>query len=188
MPSEEKYIKGLIKGSYLDFCHLYDTYAGHLYDYIYKLLKSKESAADILQETFITVWQNRSKINVELSFKSFLFTIARNRIYNEFRWRINNPLISDYVDYLNDAKLSENSVEKKIDFDEFNTRLQKAKEKLTPRQREIFEKNKELGLPISEISEELNIAEQTARNQLSQAITKLKSELKDYLTLFSIFF
>lgn len=188
MGEDEEYIRGLIKGDYRDFCHLYDIYAGQLYDYVIKLLKSKEFAADILQETFVSVWQNRNKINPNLSFKAFLFTIARNRIYNEFRWRVNNPLMSDYVDYLNDARLSENDIEKKLDFDEFNVRLSAAKEKLTPRQREIFEKNKEFGMQITEISEELNITEQTARNQLSRAIAILRKELQDYLPLFTIFF
>lgn len=188
MKSERDYIKGLIADSYKDFTSLYELYAPQLYAFVFKLTRSKTQAKDILQETFINIWVHRKQTNPDLSFKSYIFTIARNLVLNEFRKSINHPILSDYIEYCNQEELSENPTEQKIDFDEFNHHLQAAKKKLTPRQREIFEMNKEDGLSIQEIAMQTAISEQSVRNQLSAAIQQLRKEMKEYLLLFILLF
>ena len=78
--------------------------------------------------------------------------------------------------------------ENKLSFEEFNHRLEIAKQKLTPRQRELFELNKEQGITITEIAAKALISEQSVRNQLSQALHVLRKELGKYALLFSLFF
>lgn len=186
--SEKDYINGLIANSYKDFTCLYEIYAPQLYAFVFKLTRSKIQTKDILQETFIKIWVHRKQTDPDQSFKSYIFTIARNLVLNEFRKNINNPILSDYIEYCNLEELSENPTEQKIDFDEFNQRLQKAKKKLTPRQKEIFEMNKEYGLSIQEIASQIAISEQSVRNQLSAAIQQLRNEMKEYLLLFILLF
>lgn len=188
MESEKKHIEGLIKGSYKDFTSLYELYAPHLFAFIFKLTRSKTQTKEILQETFIKIWTHRLQTDPEQSFKSYIFTIAKNLVLNEFRRKINNPIFSDYIEYCNSEELSENRTEQKLDFDEFNQRLQDAKKKLTPRQREIFELNKEYGLSIPEIAMRISISEQSVRNQLSAAIQQLRNEMGDYCLLLILLF
>lgn len=59
---------------------------------------------------------------------------------------------------------------------------------MTPRQKEIFEMNKEYGLSIQEIAMQTAISEQSVRNQLSTAIQQLRKEMKEYLLLFILIF
>lgn len=82
----------------------------------------------------------------------------------------------------------ETAIERKLSFEEFNHRLEIAKQKLTPRQRELFELNKEQGITITEIAAKAFISEQSVRNQLSQALHVLRKELGKYALLFSLFF
>ncbi len=63
------------------------------------------------------------------------------------------------------------------DYDAFQSLLAKAKEVLTPRQREIFEMNREDGVEVQEIARRLSIQEQVVRNQLSIATKKIKEYL-----------
>ncbi|MDR1098627.1 MAG: RNA polymerase sigma factor, partial [Tannerella sp.] len=72
-------IAGLKSGSYEDFDKLYAIYSDMLYGFVLNLTKSSSEAKDILQETFLRVWQTRTNISVEKSFKSYLYTIARKR-------------------------------------------------------------------------------------------------------------
>ena len=65
--------------------------------------------------------------------------------------------------------------------------LEKAKTHLSPRQKEIFELNKEYGMSISEISSRLSVTEQVVRNQLSAALKVLRTELRQYYPLLLIF-
>ena len=94
------------------------------------------------------------------------------------------------MDYSDNLQISNpSSAEQKIDFDLFVGRLNKAKEKLTSRQKEIFELSKEMGLTSPQISDKLNISEQTIYNQLSTAIRILKKEMGGaFIILFTIFF
>jgi RNA polymerase sigma factor (sigma-70 family) len=80
------------------------------------------------------------------------------------------------------------SYENKIDFDEFNRLLQIAKQKLPPRQAQIFELNKEQALSVQEIAQSLQITEQVVRNQLSVALRLLRNEMKKFAYLFAVFF
>lgn len=188
MKSEKAYVTGLIASSYKDFTCLYELYAPQLYAFVFKLTRSKIRSKDILQETFIKIWVNRKHTDPNQSFKSYLFTIARNLVLNEFRKNINNPLLPDYLEYCNREEFSENPTEQKMDFDEFNRRLQDAKKKLTPRQKEIFEMNKENGWSVYEIVSHTGISEQSVRNQLSTALKVLRKEMEEYLFLFLLLF
>ena len=176
--NEKVHVERLIDGSYKDFALLYEFYWPKLFAFIYSLTHSRQIAEDIAQDTMIKIWTNRQFIDTSLSFKSFLFTIARNKCLNDLRKQINYSLFSDYVDVSNDLSLSENSMETKIDFDDFLLRIDKAKRQLTSRQLEIFTLNKEEGLSVSEISVRISITEQSVRNQLSKAVLKIKQEFK----------
>lgn len=49
-----------------------------------RFLKSREYAEDVFQDAFAVVWQTRRFINPDTSFSSYLYTIVRNRILNQF--------------------------------------------------------------------------------------------------------
>lgn len=188
MPNEKEYIEGLIKGSYHDFTCLYELYSSRLYAFIFSLTHAEPLAKDIVQETFIKVWEHRSFLDPEQSFQSYLFTIAKNKLLNEFRKEINRPLPLDKQTDTSINLQVENNAEEKISIDEFNRQLSEAKKQLTPRQRELFELNKERGLSVAEIVEKTSISEQSVRNQLSAAMQILRKEMSQYLSLFFIFF
>ena len=188
MDVEKMYVERLRNGSYKDFTRLYDLYASRLYAFAFGLTRSEFLAKEIVQEAFIKVWVRRELIDVDMSFKSFLFTMAKNQLLNEFRRQANSPLFMEEVVFKEPDEDAETAVERKISFDEFSQRLERAKQKLTPRQRELFEMNKENGISISEIATKTSITEQSVRNQISQALQVLRKELGSYSFLFSLFF
>ncbi|MDR1090435.1 MAG: RNA polymerase sigma factor [Prevotella sp.] len=184
-----EHIEGLKKGSYSDFKILYEEYSDRLYGFIFNLTRSKSMANDIMQETFIKVWINRENIDPSMSFKSYLFKISKNKITDEFRKQINNPVFEDYMAYCDKLHADSNDIiEQKIDFDYFLQKLDIAKTKLTSRQREIFELSKEEGFSSSEIAKILNISEQTTYNILSSAMKILRKEMGLSSLLFLLFF
>jgi RNA polymerase sigma-70 factor (ECF subfamily) len=183
------HIEGLQRGAYNDLKVLYDAFAGKLYGFAVALTKSNSMAKDIVQETFLRVWVNRKNIDPTLSFKSYLFKVAQNLIVDGFRKQMSNPVFENYLDYRDKLAMSGEDVEQKIDFDLFMKRLEIAKRKLSPRQREIFEMNKEQGMSTSEITERLDLSEQTVYNQLSLALQLLRREIgASFLFVFLILF
>ena len=184
----ELHVKKLIAGSYEDFTVLYHRYASQLYAFVFHLTGSQFIAKDIVQDTFLKVWLNREQIDLKLSFRAYLFTIAKNQILNEFRRQMNNPIFSDYMHLNMEENFFENTTEQKIDFDEFNRLLCQSKKKLSPAQSRIFGLNKEQGISVKEIAQMLNITEQTVRNQLSAALHILRKEMGKYSFLLIIIF
>lgn len=188
MDSERIYIERLRKGSYKDFTKLYELYASRLYAFALGLTHVEALAEDIVQETFIKVWIQREQIDVNMSFNSFLFTMAKNQLLNEFRRQANGPLFLEEIAFRESGEENEAAIERKLSFEEFNHRLEVAKQKLSPRQQELFELNKEQGLSIADIAARTSITEQSVRNQISQALRILRKELDNYAFLFSLFF
>ena len=182
MDVERIYLERLRSGSYRDFTKLYESYASRLYAFALHLTHSDALAKDIVQETFIKVWVRREQIDLDMSFSAFLFTMAKNRR------QANSPLFLEDVVLNESGDGEETAIERKLSFEEFNHRLEIAKQKLTPRQRELFELNKEQGITITEIAAKAFISEQSVRNQLSQALHVLRKELGKYALLFSLFF
>lgn len=178
LSNEKQHVERLISGSYKDYSILYEHYWPKLFAFVFSLTHSRQIAEDIAQETFLKIWMIHELIDASLSFKSYIFTIAHNKLLNDLRKQINSPLFSDYIDISDNLHFSENSVESKIDFDEFLDKIGKAKLRLTPRQLEIFKLNKEDGLSVSEISLRFSITEQSVRNQLSKAVQQIKADFR----------
>ena len=105
----------------------------------------------------------------------------------ELKRQINNPSMEEYIEYQNELATSADEIPAGLDYDKFTKALEKAKSHLSPRQKEIFELNKEYGMSISEISSNLSVTEQVVRNQLSAALKFLRTELRQYYPLLLIF-
>ena len=180
--NEYKHILGLKHGVYASFDELYNLYANSLYGFVLNMTKSPSESKDILQETFLRVWATRETISVDKSFKSFLFTIARNLIIDSFRSKVNNL---DFESFIEGDKYqsSENATEDGLNYDDFLRVLELSKRKLSEKQRVIFEMNKEKGYSIEEIARHLGVSEKTIRNQLSIILNIVKSDIIRILAL-----
>ena len=187
MEYDEKQLLGLLKnGSYEAYTYLYEKWVPLLFRFAYSLVKSKVTAEEIVQETFVKIWANHHTIDTDSSFKSYLFTITYHLVLREFRYRLNHPQMEDYLVLINDVAYSEQMTTQKHDFDSFLAKLQKAKSLLSPRQQKVFELNKEDNYSVKEIAEMLQLNEQSVRNLLSASLKIIRKEL-EYLSFFPLF-
>jgi RNA polymerase sigma-70 factor (ECF subfamily) len=183
----QKLVIQLKKGSYKAFDALYKIYFDLLYGYVLRLTHSHESTQEIVQNTFVKIWQNRKNLDVDLSFKAYLFKIAKNDIMNGLRKSVYNPVFEDYLSYCEDEQMAIH-VEHEFDIEMFNLLLNKAKRKLSPRQAEIFELIKEHGLSPTETAQKLSLSEQVVYNYLSQSLSILRKEMKQMAPFFILHF
>ena len=160
-----KLIKKIKQGSYEDFTRLYFIYAHLLYGFILKLTKDPNDAEDILQETFLRIWQTKENLSLEISFKSYLYTIAHNLIIDSFRKKIDSVEFEVYIQSDAYQNYTENDTENKVYFDEFLDKLNEAKKKLSSKQLAIFELSREKGCSIKDIAEKMAISEKIEKNQ-----------------------
>ena len=177
---EKTLVMELCSGSEKAYNLLYRQWVSRLYRFVYGYVKSKSITEDIVQETFVRLWMHRSELNPEKSFKSYIFTISYHLLLKELRHQLQNPLVESYITYLSDVKTSDDEASSVVEYDEFEKALLLAKEKLSPRQREIFELNKEKNISIADIASELAINEHSVRKCLSAALKVIRTELSDF--------
>jgi RNA polymerase sigma-70 factor (ECF subfamily) len=73
---------------------LMDRHAGKLFHYLVRSLQNEADAADLAQETFVRVYQNRTKFDPSQKFTTWLYAIASNLVRDRYRWRLRHPQAS----------------------------------------------------------------------------------------------
>ncbi len=84
-PDEKALIEAFRAGDEFAFVTLYNRHKGAVYAFAAKMLVDRAAAEDVLQETFVRVYENRERLDRPGSFKAWLFTIARNQCLNHLR-------------------------------------------------------------------------------------------------------
>lgn len=184
----KSYIKELQKGSHKAFNAIYDMYADKLYGFLMAHTKSQQMSEDIVQDTFLKLWINRKTLSTDGSLQSFLFTISKHKMIDLFRSQINKVEFELYVEYIDEKSFEDSDIEKKLFYDDFLKSLKLSKKLLSERQLEIFELSREKGKSIEEISNKLQISEQTVKNQLTTSLKKIRIQLSKKSVLFLIIF
>jgi len=148
-----------------------------------KINISEEDAKNIVQDVFLKFWNDRHKLNIQTSVRSYLFTSVRNKCL-DFARRLDNKIEFDEISY--DLKMADDFFETFV-FSELQALFTKSLEKLPDRCRDVFKLKRFEMLKNKEVASKLNISEKTVENQMTKALKILKKELKDYLPLVIIF-
>jgi RNA polymerase sigma-70 factor (ECF subfamily) len=80
-------MRSIQKGDMVAFNSMVDRYKDRLMNVIGRMLSSVEEAEDVVQETFVRVYQHRQSFNFEHCFSTWIYTIALNLARNELRKR-----------------------------------------------------------------------------------------------------
>ena len=179
-------IKELRNGSYQAFTQIYEAYADRLYSFVLKQLKNRSLTQDIVQDTFLRLWDNRSQLNSFGNLQAFIFTIAKHQVIDYFRKQVNELQFEDFMEYC-ENQATDVSPEDILLYDEFLQQLQQSKKVLSQRELEIYELCREKHIPIKQIAEQLDLSEQTVKNYLTSALKILRSEMMKYNILFIFF-
>jgi len=178
-------INKLQKGDVEAFDLIYAKYAGKLYSFGLKYLRSAAEAEELVQSVFIKIWENHKKLNKELSFKSYLFTIAYNDICKIFRSR--DYLKKFITDTLYEKSVSSSTEEAGIDYKSVLNQVQMIMDKLPERQKIIFRKSRLEGKPSKEIARELMLSPGTVDNYISEALKFIRCQMKKENIAFILF-
>jgi RNA polymerase sigma-70 factor (family 1) len=160
------------------FEQLYQLYSGRLFGYLIKLIKSELFAQELLQDTFIKLWNNREKINTDKSFRSYLFRIAENNVYDFFRKAARDKKLQAAI--IKSACRHYQHVEENLLTKENEQILQDAINLLPPKRRQIFQLIKIEERSYDEVSTLLNISVSTINDHIVKATKSIREALKQY--------
>lgn len=168
----------LMMGNEKAFSALFNTYCNDVYAYSLSMLKNQALAEEIVQDVFLNIWLHRERLNADLSFKSYVFTITRNLTFNLISKVANSHKLKEEVFYVSQKSYS--PIEDSIDESDYDALKQKAIEQLPPKRRAIFEMSRNDEMSYEEISKELNISVSTVKGQMSKALADIRNFLETH--------
>lgn len=186
--SNEKHVVVLLtEGNEVAFEKLYHLYSDRLLAYLLKLLKSEDMACEVLQEVFIKVWHNRQHIDAEQSFRSYLFRIAENLVYDFFRKAARDKELQSVL--IRTACKEYSPIEEGLCTKERSRLLQEAIDALPPKRREVFQLVKMEERSYEEVSHMLHVSTSTINDHIVKATKFIRENLERYhITVIGVLF
>ena len=167
-------LNNLKKGDKAALEFLYKRYYSKLYGFVKTFRLKHVSPDDIVQQTFLRIWENRRLLKEGVPFERQLYTIAKNIVLNLLKREKRSTSLEDLMvleapleDDMGDGPEKEQMLE----------RLRQKISEMPARRREIFELHKFNGLSYLEISDKLKISQHTVASHLQLAINFLRKEL-----------
>src|SRR5687767_1549484 len=162
--------------TYSEFTNFYNRYWKLLYTTAFTKTGDHADSVDLVQDLFIHLWENRDRLHVKGSLEAYLLISLRNRILNHFRnTGVREKVRADYARFV-DTLVSNGTafIEQESLRNMAEEVVQKALEQLPEKMKYIVIQNKYHQKTIQQLSEELNIAPQTVKNQLTKALHQIE--------------
>lgn len=154
---------------------LIDLYKHKLFTMLVRMVGTREEAEDLLQETFVRVWEHRLNFDDRYCFSTWVYTIAMNLGRNELRKRKKVKFFSLFDRNNNPIEVEDPQAEHS---GALSVIIDKAVKKLPLRYREAFVLRDLQELSYEEIGEVLSVPVGTVKSRVNRARTLLKDELK----------
>ena len=174
------------RAAFEDLVRQYDSAVLRL---AYHLTRNEQDAQDIYQEAFLKAYRYLGNFRFECSFYTWIYRIVTNLCLDLLRRRksrredqaVTFDSSGEEIDLLtnvSDQRASANP-DRELNRKFLGERIREALDKLTPRERMVFELKHFQGLKLRTIGEILNTTEETAKNTLFRATRKLRANLAE---------
>lgn len=175
--SDSELARNINAGNKNAYKELFDRYAPRVFQFSLSYLKNKSDAEELVQDVFLKIWENRESLDQSKNFKSFIFKIAVNAIYDFIRHKNIENAFSDFTK--NNSEIGTNETWHSVIFEDMQQNLQKLVVQLPEQQQKIFQLSKIEGLSNDEIATRLNISKRTVENHIYRAVSFLKEHFKN---------
>lgn len=169
------------------FSEIYSSYYPRLCRFATEYVGNVEDAENLVQDTFVYLWNNSTSLDTVVNLKAFLFVLIKNRSIDFLRQQLRKGRTSYYLletmEYELNLEALEAVDENLVLDTDLEQRIHEAIQSLPEKCQEIFILSRVEGLKYSEIAEKLHLSISTVDNQIGIALKKLRVQLKDFLPL-----
>lgn len=177
--SDHELLNTYISGNEDSINVLLNRHHKRILDYIYMMVKNRDVADDIFQETLIKVvrFVQEGRYTENGKFLSWVLRIAHNQVIDYFRQKKQRNNVSEGdagYDILNNQKFSDHTVEEKLITNQIETDVRKLIDFLPPEQKEVVLMRYYMGLSFKEIAEQTDVSINTALGRMRYALINLR--------------
>lgn len=176
-------LKQVSEGDEVAFKRLYYQWQPRLTLFIFRITKSREITAEIVQDVFMKIWMNRENLSNVDNFKSYLFVACRNHALNALR-----KAMRELEHFQEWEKNKLDDTETATDNSEINqlSYIDEAIDHLSPRQKEIYLLHLHEGLTYQQIAEKLGIGKESVKTHLELAKKSITKYVKGKVVIFAL--
>jgi RNA polymerase sigma-70 factor (ECF subfamily) len=161
---------------------LFNRYYDRLFQFLLKIVKSKEVAEELVMDVFLKMWLARDMVPEIENLDGFLFRVAYNKTIDFFRSAAKDRRLKDAMWKMTHIP-DENYADAALAVQEYEAVLRKAIDLLPPQRKKIFLLHQNEGLSHTEIAGQLGISKNTVANTLVEARQFIKAYLAKNLDI-----
>jgi len=176
--TEIQYFNELQNSSHEAFDYFFDKYYLALFAYANKMISDGYISEEIVQGMFMELWENKSRINIHTSVKSYLFRSVHNDCIDFIKRSNNGHKIR--FEKLHDIHEPNVEFYDTLIESDFEKVMEKMFSELPEQCRIIFFLNRFDGLSYKEIALKQNLSIKTVENQIGKALKLIREKLQSY--------
>jgi len=178
--NEKELLLKIADGDRDAFKDLYGHYFPIVQGYVMLFEPTKAFLDELTQDIFIKIWDKRDKLAGVESFKSYLFLMTRNTIFNYFRSRKVHQRTRELGESDEASETGVDDPENRLLYKQLYNIAAEAIEKLPEGRRKILKMSIDRGLSLDEIAAELNISRSGVKKQLYAGTAFVRQYLQDH--------
>lgn len=171
--------EALHRGDRDAFGQVFNTYYERLCNYANTFLNNMDEAEEMVQGTFLTLWEKREVIEIHTSVKSYLYQAVHNNSLNRIKHeKVRRTHAGRVLVTKQDAT---GPGDERLIADELELKISEAVQSLPDQCRRVFQLSRFENLSYNEIAAQLQLSVKTIENHMGKALRTMRQQLKDYL-------
>lgn len=175
--------EAISRGNTAVFEAVFKNWYAPLCRYATALCGDAAEAEDLVQQTFVRIWEHRRKIDIRISLKSYLYRSVYHQHLDRERHRKVQQKHRQSGEYDTETPAADSS----FAYTELGMRFSAAMKQLPEQCALVFRLSRLESLRYKEIADVLGISVKTVENHMGKALRILRQELSDYLPIFLFF-
>jgi RNA polymerase sigma-70 factor, ECF subfamily len=181
---DNQLFESLKAGDITAFEMLFRTFYQPLCNYAFTFVQDHDEAEEIVQSTFLMVWEKKEVLEIRTGVKPYLYAMVRNACLNMIK---HEKVKQQHVAVeMSIGERSVESVTRTVMASELEARIYRAMEALPEQCRLVFKLSRFEELKYAEIAAQLNISIKTVENHMGKALKIMREQLKEYLPILLI--
>ncbi len=177
--AERLLLQQIAEGSRPGFAILHQRYHPKLYQYILTFTgDAAVDAEEILQETFISIWEKRESLFTIQDFEAYMRKSVKNRILNKLKHQEFQQRLCKAVQDRSQKHVPQ--VDEQLQYNEYVKVAQEAISQLPEKRRLIFLCSTQEGMSLDDIAGSMQISKSRVKQQLYKATATIKAHLKKH--------
>jgi RNA polymerase sigma-70 factor (ECF subfamily) len=163
------------------FEQLFKAHYAPLHRYAYRMVDDEDAAEEIVQSTFVKLWEGRQTLRIEESGQAYLYRAVHNRSLNYLEHQKVKRAHEAHVMLQGEA--SSNDSDSTTRLRTLEAKLDAALKRLPEGCRTVFQLSRFEDLKYREIADRLGLSVKTVEAQMSKALRILRTELAEFLPI-----